>query len=525
MGTSWPDFCENCKSRFSAIARSVYLGREHWIGKYRDKVASLKSQLAHLETEKRDCELVAESLRQQLNEARRITHDLEQQLATRNKRVHLPEDPPVPGQHYGASLMALSVNLAREVGFRKTTRAMQIFFDWLGVERDIPCYQAVRSWMQRIGLDRMRHAPLKSDRIWIVDVSTQIGTDKFLAVLSIEQSKLPPLGTALRLADMDVLAVHPAKKWNREKVVKLYQRLAQKYGYPKAVITDGASELRYPIESLEKDGIKPRAIRDLKHFLANRFEQLLQSDPRYHAFAKDLNQTRPSMQQTELGHLAPPKMKLKARFMNMRPLLKWAALAIWQSENPNSDGRKGVSQERLQTKLGWLFQYRKDIERWTNFQEVISACLLIMNTQGLYRGVTDKLHRQLQVLAAYPESTSLVDRIIDFVGSQEKKLLPGERLPISSEILESSFGAYKQLEQQHARGGYTQLMLVFPVLMKPTNTEEIRGSFQRVKIKDIKAWVDRYLPKTLDGRRMAAYREYRDAMNDQSTSRATTLAA
>ncbi len=526
MATSWPSFIDGCKSRFSAIARSVYLGRQHWIQKYRVEVASLNQQVAQIDSERKQIEAIAAELRRERDEALQKFHALEQQLAEGNKRVQLPDDPPAVGQHYGASMMTLSVNLTREVGLRKSTRAMTVFFKWLGVKRKIPTYQAVRGWMQRLGLDRMQRAKPRPDRIWIVDQSTQIGTDKFLTVLSIEKSKLPPIGTPLRREDMDVLAIQPSKKWNHVNVGKLYKRLAEKSGYPTAIVTDGAGELRGPAENLEKDGVKPRAIRDLKHFLANCFEQLLNANPHYKAFARDLNQTRPTIQQTELGHLVPPTMKRKARFMNMQPLLNWADMALWQLENPNSDGRKGVSDERLKIKLGWLVKYKRDVACWTNCQEVISAALKFMNAQGLYHGVTDKLQVLLQGLANHSESKQLVTKTITFVRSQEQKLLPDERLPASSEILESSFGAFKQLEQQHARSGYTQLILAFPALMKPTTAAEIRGSFKRVKIADVKAWVAKRLPLTLDGRRVAAYAEYRKAKKAASDALcATALAA
>jgi hypothetical protein len=469
-------------------------------------------------------ELTAARLRQERDDARRKV--LGQQLVNRTTRVQLPEDPPAPDQHYGAAMMTLSINLAREVGLRKSIRAMEVLFDWLGVKRNIPSYQAVRVWMQRVGLDRMQRVRRKSDMIWIVDESTQVGTDKFLTVLSIEQSKLPPLGKPLRRENMSVLAIHPSKKWNSTKVGKLYKKLAEKYGQPTAVITDGAGELSSPVKNLEKDGVNPRAIRDLKHFLANRFERLLKKDPQYKAFVEDLNQTRMSMQQTELGHLAPPKIKQKARFMNMQPLLNWAAMALWQLENPKSDGRKGITEDRLKTKLGWLPKYKRDIARWGNFQAVISAALKYMNAQGLYHGVTDELQTLLKGLATNSESKQLVEQTIEFVRSQERKLSPGERLPISSEILESSFGAYKQLEQQHARSGYTQLILTFPVLFKPVTAAEIRRSFSRVKVADVQAWVEKWLPKTLDARRLAAYVEHHEAKRPSKTGiRATALAA
>jgi hypothetical protein len=59
--------------------------------------------------------------------------------------------------------MALSVNLARTVGLRKSLGAMKVFFEWLDVKQDIPTYQAVRCWMLRLGLARMQQAQRAAD--------------------------------------------------------------------------------------------------------------------------------------------------------------------------------------------------------------------------------------------------------------------------------------------------------------------------------------------------------------------------
>ena len=45
-----------------------------------------------------------------------------------------------------------------------------------------------------------------------------------------------------------------------------------------------------------------------------------------------------------------------------------------------------------------------------------------------------------------------------FLVTQEAHLKPGERLPLSTEILESSFGLYKQLEGQHSKLGFSSLL-------------------------------------------------------------------
>ena len=94
---------------------------------------------------------------------------------------------------------------------------------------------------------------------------------------------------------------------------------------------------------------------------------------------------------------------------------------------------------------------------------------------------------------------------------QESKLEAGQRLPLSTEILESSFGLFKQLERQHSKGGLTSLLAGYGCLLQPSTPESIRSDFARVSVKDMQAWVSDKLGKTLTSKRQTAYREFRRA--------------
>lgn len=510
----------------SALARGCYLGRDHWKEKYarqtvefRDRMAELEATCEQVKAERKQFQVLA----QQASERIEL---LEQQLAdTSRKSFQLPEDHPADGQHYGASLMALSVNLARTVGLRKSTAAMKVFFDWLDVKQDIPTYQSIRMWICRLGLARMQQPRPADDWIWLVDQSNQIGQDKCLTVLGIRQSNLPAEGEALKYEDMVVLAMIPAKQWNRSTVLAVYKDLSNQFGMPRAVITDGAVELREPVEMLENKGQKPAALRDMKHFLANCLEKLLNNDPHYTTFLKEMGQTRSAMQQTELSHLAPPVMRQKARFMNLEPVLKWASMALWHFDHPESESRKMVPQKRVREKLSWLTKYRADIPRWNLFQSVMSRTLTFINRNGVRHGTARRLRGELASLST-DSTREFINQIIAFVQQHEKVLKRGERLPMSTEILESSFGKFKALEQGHAKSGFTQLLLAFPCLLKSTTSSEITEVFGTIKVKDVKEWAQRYLPSTHDSRRQVAYREYRKAQPPpKNKKRATPLLA
>lgn len=95
---------------------------------------------------------------------------------------------------------------------------------------------------------------------------------------------------------------------------------------------------------------------------------------------------------------------------------------------------------------------------------------------------------------------------------------------MSSEIIESTFGRFKALEQDHARSGFTQLVLAFPCLVKATSASEIIAAFTRTKVKDTQAWMKEHLPLTHDARRQTSYRECRlSGLGTTSPKCATTL--
>jgi hypothetical protein len=64
-------------------------------------------------------------------------------------------------------------------------------------------------------------------------------------------------------------------------------------------------------------------------------------------------------------------------------------------------------------------------------------------------------------------SRTVADRLLEFLRDHELKLTHDQRLPMSTEILESCFGLFKQLERQHSKGGFTSLLAAFGALLKP----------------------------------------------------------
>jgi hypothetical protein len=165
----------------------------------------------------------------------------------------------------------------------------------------------------------------------------------------------------------------------------------------------------------------------------------------------------------------------------------------------------------MDEKFGWMRTYREEIAQWRRIDGVISESLCFINTQGRYRGASSDLQLRLDGLGEAngghcKRSAEMAHSLIEFVSSSESQLAAGERGWLSTEILESAFGMYKSLEGQHSKGGFTSLLASFGALLQDCSASEVRQSFSRTSVKEVKQWVAVHLGKTLASKKQSAYR-------------------
>ena len=168
----------------------------------------------------------------------------------------------------------------------------------------------------------------------------------------------------------------------------------------------------------------------------------------------------------------------------------------------------------MQTILASIYKSRPDMQ---DAEAVLSKCVhcgFCNATSPTYQLIGDELE--------HATSKELAQRLIDFVAESEEPLAEGERLPMSTEILESSFGLYKQLERQHSKSGFTSLLACLPALLKPTTPESVTEAFIRTSAKDVTTWTKKNFRSTVASRRHAAYAEHRSAVK-RATADAAVL--
>lgn len=518
MVASWIEQAKQFKSPLSVIAGFLLRSRQTQAERAKNRTQEIQQLKKTLEEQHRSIQEQREQLAQQNLQIARI--EIENQRL-RQQPLLLPDDPPLPHHEFGPKMISLCVNLTRRIGLRPTPDVLKMILAWLGVDAKLPAWTTVRTWTLRVGMAAIKQ-PIEpaDDWIWMADHSNQIGPEKALAIIGLRASQMPPPGQPLTHDDVRVLELSPGTSWKREDMAAAYERLAERCGVPLAVLVDGAVELREGAETLQTSRENMLILGDFKHYAANVLKKIVGQDERFSQFSTQLGGTRSAIQQTELAHLTPPSPKPKARFMNLAPTLRWAEMVSWQLSHPHSAARREITAERMNDKLGWLREFRDDIQRWNACQDVVCASSTFINEQGLFPGAARQLRDHLRALRngddqeaakATPDSRQVTARLLRFVRQSESPLAAGQRLPLSTEILESSFGLFKQLERQHSKGGFTSLLAAYGCLLHASTPQSIRRDFAQVSVQDMQAWVTEHLGQTLASKRQTAYQEFRNA--------------
>jgi len=489
--------------------------------KSRSKIkAKAKLAIERSQELERDKQLLLERNRQlseRLIEANRETAILEQQRDEARASVNLPHDPPVGTHGYGAIMIALAVNLALSIGFRPAARAIRIFYDANGLQKEItPSHDSIRNWSKRLGIAAMKEGRERIlsavKRIIMVDHSMQIGDEKLMVVLGMDGDDLPEPGQALRRKDMVVLEIRAASQWKTEDMLREYRSIHERLGPIRQILIDGASELQNGAKAYAESVDHDVAIqRDATHYGATQMKSILGQDEKFQQVISQMGTTRSQVQQTELGFLSPPTPKNKARFMNLSSIIQWMTMMLWLLQDPDAECLDGVDPERLRIKFGWIENYADEIPMWRSCQYVISTFVTFSNEQYLHHGASVKLAGKIGELH-HSEACELRDRLVKFVLESESALQPGERLPLSTQLLESLFGQYKQLEGQQSKSGFTGLVSCIPLLHRVPTPATVRESFAQVTKKQVSDWVNTHVGRTLTSKRRAAYAEHRKAV-------------
>lgn len=398
--------------------------------------------------------------------------------------------------------------LNARTGFRATSRVIESIVQFFHVDWEVPEHTTGRTWLLRIALYQLNRAKeVADDWVWIVDHTVQIGQEKCLVVLGVRLSELPEPGTPLCLKDLQPLKFFPVTHSDKQIVQQQLEATVLETGLPRAILGDHGGDLQAGVNRFCEAHPETCSLYDIAHKAANLLKAQLENDEQWKSFCTQVGQTKFKTQQTEWAFLVPPAQRSKARYMNLGSLLRWGLQTLRVlDEQPNALMRHG-SPARLEEKFGWLREFRENLTQWSEYQDLLEQTVDVIRCYGYSQDAAYRVALRIQPHMRTDSGRQLKDQLIAFVADESASAGSGERLPGSSEILESAFGMLKSLEGDHQKGGFTSLLLGLGALVGHVDVETIRNALVTVPWKQVGAWIEENLGQTFHAKRRLAYND------------------
>ena len=350
--------------------------------------------------------------------------------------------------------ITLSLFLIGRIGFRAIFRVLKVLRAQLGITK-APCTQTISNWVMRLSIVKTNAAiefekagclvrDITNGYVWMIDLSIGLGAGKILSVLALNLNHHSQHDHAPTLQNVECVAVSVAASWTGDAIAAFLKKVIQSVGgAPSAFLKDGGTDLAKAIDLLKIQGAHYQSISDISHVIANLFKHAYGEHPLFSTFVSACGKVLKNLKQTMLDCLAPPKIAINARFMNLHILCKWADLLLKHSSTGRAPQDSMLA--KLHGKLDQLPECKAFIKLFLRDALPLLACQKILKQNGLNK-ITYQACRKL--IANLPVTSSIKTGFIDWakkhLAISRKLQLDKSGLPISTDVLESLFGVGKR---------------------------------------------------------------------------------
>lgn len=357
-----------------------------------------------------------------------------------------------------------------------------------------PRHSVVRQWIHRYGCHQLEQSVEAGDWIVIADTVLDVGTMKCLAIIGVRMEDLDRKNLTLSHNDVTLLGLYPSEKLTGEHFEKALSEIEEKIGNIDAVVIDEGADLKKGAGLYREKHSNTKVLYDIKHKMALVMKRHLENNDIWESYKVNLAETRKLAYQTELAPFIPPSQRTKARYMDISDLIDWAFRVL---EAKNSGRLDFIPEERYQEYFGWVKKYLESLKTWSLMAYIVG---MICNEARIY-GLSKGLHEYLMTFFL---EASLEDKMDLFIGEclekimeETDKLEAEETLVCSTEVIESVFGKYKQVN--NAGQGVTANVLGIGAFLSERSNESVKETMEGCSVKAACSWIEQKIGKTASG--------------------------
>lgn len=359
---------------------------------------------------------------------------------------------------------------------------------WEGVAENVPSHVTVIDWVEKCGMSltagSLRKKTAKEAYSLIIDNSiTMCGQDLHL---ELKTSTVHP-GHSYTHRDVSIARMVVGSHWNKDATKReLDKAIALSGCRPAYVVSDNGETMCNASEDMSIP-----THRDISHSFGMFLERVYSKDVEFTDFIAKKGYAR-KFSHTSMAPLMPPRRREYARFMNVFDTVHWAK-AMLENDRLLSSREKWLL-SFVRTHASLVEELDDVMNGYEYMEQLCKQKGLSHKTASICREYVNR-----NFMTKGDRVRMLGDMIIHYFNREESLLKDDKPHNICSDIIESTFGYYKDRMSPNKNNGYTPLVLLIPLHLRVSTIEDCRSFNARIirksKLNDIKKWrVDNLLP-------------------------------
>ena len=388
----------------------------------------------------------------------------------------------------------LSAKINTSVSFRSLSKVFVTFNLYLNIELSSPSFSTTMLWIKKIGYTKLQSIKQKADDwIIIVDESIGIGQEKVLVVLGIRRSQVD-FTRPLLLQDMEPITVKSKERWTGQDIANELKIVKEKLGTIIYAVTDGGITLKYGLKDVDI-----KQVYDITHAIAICLQRLYEKDENFKDYAHKAGQMRFKLCCSRHAHLIPPNQRSKSRFLNIDTISKWGMKVLHALQNNEIS-----PEDRAQ--LEWVKEKESFIIEMDLIMSTVQEISIILKNKGLSKQTKSRCSSLLRNCKK-GKLKIFKEYMINYLSEYTKQISHRKEILLCcSDIIESTFGRYKNELSKNPMSGITDLVLIIPALTSRLSGEVVRAAIDNCKVKDIEVWKKNNLCNSLLAKRTMVYK-------------------
>jgi hypothetical protein len=373
-----------------------------------------------------------------------------------------------------------------------------------------PAYTTIRLWLLKIGLYKLncsKYSP--SGWFFIVDTSIQMGSQKCVAVLGIKNTDLYE-DFCPSLDDAEVLVLKPLCNCPGEVINQLLEEaVTVTNALPLAIISDQGSENKKGGRIFVENHPKTVHVFDISHKINICLKKELSQDPVWLVFKTDATASVQTLKLSPIAYLAPPRQRTKDRMHSAFYLIEWGINLLQFLDSEKINDLTAMDRARIE----WVKKYQFSLQNYQFFKEVCEHALDCVHEEGYFSSIGERFSIRVEHKLISKNDHRLIEFIdkIKAILQMEGEKIPGKSHYLgSSEILESLFGKFKYIEDNHATSGLSSLVLAIPALVGKLDTSIIKEALEAISVNDVDQWIKEEMGQTYLSLRRQAFSGHSD---------------